>query len=169
MGKSQLYFLRLHRTCKFSATQYQFHLIPPGTQLGVNMYTTTRPISRNPSYSILLAGYSQKSRKSARKKPRKENHVRCIQSVLDRTSKLCQKGNGISRELAKTFWYLEFESPTSGKLDSVGEGYAGNKNGRGRKLEFQVKDQFGSLHDGPYLIFRPRGEIWKELDDPPLF
>jgi hypothetical protein len=32
-----------------------------------------------------------------------------------------------------------------------------------------VKEQFGSLHDSPYLVFRPRGDMWKELDDPPVF
>ena len=66
--------------------------------------------------------------------------------------------------LAKTLWYLDFEMPRdSDKLSHVGEGIEGNTDGRGRKLEFQVKDQFSSVHDGLYLVFHPRGERWMEL------
>jgi cytochrome P450 len=38
--------------------------------------------------------------------------------------------------LVKTFWYLNFERP-SGKLDAVGEGYAGNKHGREGNWSFK--------------------------------
>ncbi|KAK8079375.1 hypothetical protein PG997_007193 [Apiospora hydei] len=53
--------------------------------------------------------------------------------------------------LAKTLWYFDFEA-AAGPLGAVGEG-----RDRGRPGEFCTWDVFNSTHDGPYLVFHPRG------------
>jgi hypothetical protein len=69
----------------------------------------------------------------------------------------------LSMTLAKTLWYLDFERPKENpKADFVGEGTACGPTGAG-KPEFQIKDQFASVHHGPNLVFRLRGDAWKEL------
>lgn len=66
--------------------------------------------------------------------------------------------------IAKTLWYFDFE-PAPGKLGEVGAGKTEGSLGRTRPDEFQLEDIFTSSHDGPYLMFRPRGEFWRELGD----
>lgn len=65
--------------------------------------------------------------------------------------------------LAKTLWYFDFERPQDAKLANVGGGVAGDNNGRGRVEEFQIYGQFIADHSGPYLNFKVRGELWKDL------
>ena len=64
--------------------------------------------------------------------------------------------------LAKTLWYFDFEKP-KGELGKVGAGEVGGEEGRERKDEFQLFDIFVSIHDGPYLSFQPRGNLWREI------
>ncbi|KAI0902840.1 cytochrome P450 [Ustulina deusta] len=59
--------------------------------------------------------------------------------------------------LAKTLWYFDFEAAPS----TLGE--IGAAKGRERAGEFHLEDIFTTRHDGPYLVFRPRGELWKDL------
>lgn len=65
--------------------------------------------------------------------------------------------------MAKTIWYFDFEA-ASGKLGEVGGGCLGSTDGRGHPDEYQLYDSFNGDHDGPYLVFRPRGNFFKELD-----
>ncbi|KAI1390655.1 cytochrome P450 [Hypoxylon trugodes] len=60
--------------------------------------------------------------------------------------------------VAKTLWYFDFE-PAPGKLGQIGGGVSGAKDGRDRLDEYQLFDIFTSRHDGPYLIFRPQGDV----------
>ncbi|KAI0975337.1 cytochrome P450 [Xylaria arbuscula] len=60
--------------------------------------------------------------------------------------------------VAKTLWYFDFDA-APGALANVGA-----TNGSGEQAgEFRLEDIFTTRHDGPYLVFRPRGELWKEL------
>ncbi|KAI1208484.1 cytochrome P450 [Annulohypoxylon truncatum] len=63
-----------------------------------------------------------------------------------------------SLTLAKTLWHLDFEL-APGVLRQVGAGRKGGESGRERPEEFQLFDQFTSAHDGPYLMFKPRGDF----------
>ncbi|KAI1863589.1 hypothetical protein JX265_008806 [Neoarthrinium moseri] len=68
-----------------------------------------------------------------------------------------------SLALAKTLWYFDFK-PASGNLGQVGAGNSGAEIGRERPGEFQLFDTFNSVHDGPYLTFKPRGDfVWRDL------
>ncbi|CAJ2505668.1 Uu.00g130620.m01.CDS01 [Anthostomella pinea] len=71
----------------------------------------------------------------------------------------------LSLVIARMLWYFDFE-PASGSLGEVGGGMAGGPTGRERLGEFQLEDIFTARHDGPYLAFHPRGELWKELESP---
>lgn len=66
--------------------------------------------------------------------------------------------------LAKNVWYFDFERCQDGRLDKIGGGKAGSTIGRGHVDEFQMYDLFTSGHDGPYLMFKPRGDHWKDLE-----
>jgi hypothetical protein len=57
--------------------------------------------------------------------------------------------------VAKTLWYFDFE-PVPG--DQVGAGVPGRTDGRERPGEFQLRDVYSAAHDGPNLMFHPRGK-----------
>ncbi|KAK6082458.1 cytochrome P450 3A31 [Seiridium cupressi] len=60
--------------------------------------------------------------------------------------------------LAKTIWYFDFDA-TAGELGKIGEGTPNTRDGRDKVDEFQIYDIFTARHDGPYLSFRPRGDL----------
>ncbi|KAK7738228.1 hypothetical protein SLS63_002562 [Diaporthe eres] len=64
--------------------------------------------------------------------------------------------------VASTLWYFDFET-APGPAGTAGGGNSGNGIGRQREKEFQLYDGFTASHDGPNLVFRPRGDYWKEL------
>lgn len=66
------------------------------------------------------------------------------------------------RVIASTLWYFDFET-APGPAGAAGGGNSGNRIGRQRENEFQLYDGFTASHDGPNLVFRPRGDYWKEL------
>lgn len=65
--------------------------------------------------------------------------------------------------LAKTLRYFDFEV-APGSLAGAGGGKVGGPPGRTRPHEFQLEDIFTARHNGPYLVFHPRDENWKELE-----
>ncbi|OTB19780.1 hypothetical protein K445DRAFT_150069 [Daldinia sp. EC12] len=65
--------------------------------------------------------------------------------------------------LAKTLWYFDFEAAPD-DLAGIGGGKEGGPSGRTRPGEFQLEDIFTAKHDGPYLVFRSRGEHWKDFE-----
>lgn len=69
----------------------------------------------------------------------------------------------VSLVIAKAVFYFDFK-PAPGAVGRVGEGKPGDANGRDRPDEFQLTDSFTATHQGPNLIFHPRGDYWKELE-----
>ncbi|KAI0537479.1 benzoate 4-monooxygenase cytochrome P450 [Xylaria digitata] len=57
----------------------------------------------------------------------------------------------VSLAMARTLWYFNFEFPSTPQKP------------QDHPSEFQLRDFFTSTHDGPYLIFQPRGDLWREL------
>lgn len=138
------------------------HVIPPGTQVGVNIYS----LHHNSNYFPDPFAF----------KP--ERWLETDEDVLRRMhSAFCPFSLGargcagkamayleMSLVVAKTLWYFDFET-ADGKVGATGGGnpkYRGI--GRGRPGEFQLYDIFSSTHDGPVLAFRKRGEFWRELE-----
>lgn len=60
--------------------------------------------------------------------------------------------------LAKTLWYFDFK-PAPGKLGRIGGGSSEMGAGRNRVDEYQLYDVIAGQHDGPYLVFTPRGDV----------
>ncbi|KAH8897433.1 cytochrome P450 [Thozetella sp. PMI_491] len=65
--------------------------------------------------------------------------------------------------IARTLWYFDFEKMPS-DAGQLGEGWPGRTDGRGRLEEFQLYDSIVVGHDGPNLLFTPRGDYWRELE-----
>ncbi|TVY75605.1 Cytochrome P450 monooxygenase apf7 [Lachnellula suecica] len=69
-----------------------------------------------------------------------------------------------SLTVAKTLWYFDFET-APGELGKVGGGTPGTKDGREKVDEYQLYDTFTADHDGPNLVFRPRANFWRKLEE----
>lgn len=63
----------------------------------------------------------------------------------------------ISMTLAKALWHFDFRVP-SGYLGRIGAGTEGDRKGRHRPDEFQLREHLTSHHDGPFLEFSLREE-----------
>ncbi|ROW10230.1 hypothetical protein VMCG_01962 [Cytospora schulzeri] len=115
------------------------HVIPRGTLIGVNAYA----LHHNEEKLALdaFSAFSIGARACAGKP------MAYLESSL---------------VLARTLWYFDFE-PAPGGLGAVGGGRMGARDGRVRPGEFQVHDAFTARHDGPYLVFRPRGDLVGEI------
>jgi cytochrome P450 len=130
------------------------HVIPPGTQVGVNIYSLhhneryfPEPFKFLPDRWLdgketmlathdALAPFSIGSRGCAGK----------AMAYLE-----------TSLVLAKTLWYFDFETELHKKESEKASGFTY------RAGEFPIYDLFAANHDGPRLAFRPRGSYCKEL------
>lgn len=68
----------------------------------------------------------------------------------------------IALVLARTLWYTDFQVAPS-ETDGLGAGSLRQKHGGNEVGEYQLYDIFASTHDGPDLVFTPRGDYYKEL------
>ncbi|KAF2964129.1 hypothetical protein GQX73_g9454 [Xylaria multiplex] len=68
-----------------------------------------------------------------------------------------------SLTLARVLWFFDFEV-APGQVESSGAGKPGRTDGRGRPDEFQLDDIFVAAHDGPTLIFNRRDDFWRTLE-----
>jgi cytochrome P450 len=143
------------------------HLIPKGTLFSVSAYAIGHNEEYFPdSYTFkperwLETGTTSSERQVAAKR------MHDAFAVFSTGSRSCA-GKPLaymemSLVLAKTLWYFDFEA-APGKLGETGGGKPGGPPGRERPEEFQLYDIFTSKHDGPYLMFRPRGELYKDLE-----
>ncbi|KAI1272216.1 benzoate 4-monooxygenase cytochrome P450 [Xylaria sp. FL0933] len=135
------------------------HVIPRGTQVGVNIYA----LHHNPEYFPDPFTYnpdrwlspSTKGKPSVGEEPQISDvkyHSAFIPFSLG--ARGCA-GKAlafaeVSLAMARTLWYFDFEFPEKTSKDST-------------QVEFRLLDVFTSSHNGPYLKFIPRGEYWKEL------
>jgi cytochrome P450 len=141
------------------------HTVPAGTWVGVNTYT----IHHNEEYfpdpfafrpERWLADSSDASYKSP--------HMQAAFSPFGVGSRSCA-GKAMaymemSLVIAKTVWYFDFERVRGDRLDRIGEGKKGDRYGRGRVEKYQLYDQFVATHEGPYLRFRPRDGVCRDLE-----
>lgn len=72
----------------------------------------------------------------------------------------------VSLVVAQLVWYFDFEA-APGELGAVGGGTIGDKTGKGNPGEYQIKDSFSSQTDGPWLMFRERGDACRDIDQRP--
>lgn len=136
------------------------HVIPKGVQVGVNLYT----LHHNPEYfpnpyafkpERWLSGDEAEIRRMKEAfAPFQIGYRGCAGKPMAYLE--------ASLVVAKLFWYFDFES-APGEAGLVGGGKVGDQTGRHRPGEFQMYDVFASGHDGPMLLFQPRGNYCEEL------
>jgi hypothetical protein len=136
------------------------HVIPKGVQVGVNIYT----LHHNPEYfpdpyafkpeRWLGGDEAEKHRMKDAFAPFQIGYRGCAGKPMAYLE--------ASLVIAKLLWYFDFES-APGEAGQIGGGKAGDKTGRHRPDEFQMYDVFASGHDGPMLVFNPRGKYWEEF------
>ncbi|ETS86539.1 hypothetical protein PFICI_00367 [Pestalotiopsis fici W106-1] len=138
------------------------HVVPAGTQIGVNAYAIhhTEEYFPNP-YSF------DPERWLASETPEQQlKAMREAFSPFSIGSRACT-GKAMayletSLIMAKAIWHFDFELP-AGPLGKVGGGQPGNSNGRHLPNEYQIHDVLSAAHDGPLLKFRLRGGIEDNL------
>ncbi|KAK2757100.1 hypothetical protein FQN54_005069 [Arachnomyces sp. PD_36] len=145
------------------------HTIPPGTSVAVSIYA----LHHNPSYFPDPYTYSPSRWLDSNPERRK------IMNQAFAPFSLGYRGCGgkamayleLYLVIAKLVFYFDFERAggEEGGVGGGGVGAGGGRNGKGgvvgreRKDEFQLFDSFVSTHVGPKVVFRPRGEVWREL------
>jgi cytochrome P450 len=136
------------------------HVIPPGTMVGLSPYSLLHNEKYFPGPFVF-----QPERHLHGEKGSEGNDMRAF-APFSVGSRSCG-GRAVayleaSLAVAKTLWYFDFER-APGEVGNLGEGGPGLGKGRERKNEFQVYDVVTAQHKGPNLVFKPRGQYWKEL------
>jgi cytochrome P450 len=136
--------------------------IPPVTEVGVNMFA----IHHNEKYfpeAFVFKPERWLPSTTSEDQLKALHEAFCPFSVGDRG---CPKKSMAYLEpslvISKILWHFDFEV-APGKLGEVRGGTPGVKDGRDLPGEYQLYDAFSGLHDGPYLMFHPRGGYFKEL------
>ncbi|GAW13553.1 hypothetical protein ANO14919_029400 [Xylariales sp. No.14919] len=136
------------------------HVIPRGTQVGVSIYS----LHRNENYfsdpDVYLPERWLVEDEAVRSK------MNSAFAAFSSGSRGCA-GKAmayleVSLVVAKTLWYFDFDKAPGG-MGWLGGGSPRNVGRRGKVDEFQLYDTFSSTHEGPNLVFRPRGDHWKEI------
>ncbi|KAI1762951.1 cytochrome P450 [Hypoxylon sp. FL1150] len=133
------------------------HVIPPGTQVGVNTYTLHHTEEYFPSpYEFRPERWFDSELKHMHDafQPFSTGGRSCAGKAMAYTE--------ASLVLAKVVWYFDFER-APGKLGRLGGGGDGLGIGRQRKNEFQLYDVASATHDGPNLVFHVRDGAIDEL------
>ncbi|KJZ75109.1 hypothetical protein HIM_05595 [Hirsutella minnesotensis 3608] len=142
------------------------HNIPRGTQVGVNLYSFFHNEEYFPdSFDFKPDRWLESDFDTAEQKQARDTMRKAFVpfSLGDRSC--AGKAMGMlemSLTLARTLWFFDFETAL-GDPGKAGGGQAGRTDGRGRPHEFQLYDMFVASHDGPNLVFRPRGDFCKAL------
>lgn len=135
------------------------HVVPPGTMVGLSPYSLLHNEKYFPEPFVFRPERHLEGEGSS------GNNMRAF-APFAVGSRSCG-GRAVayleaSLAVAKTLWYFDFES-APGEAGALGEGGPGLGIGRERKNEFQVYDVITAEHKGPNLLFKPRGQYWKEL------
>ncbi|KAJ3568678.1 hypothetical protein NPX13_g6336 [Xylaria arbuscula] len=143
------------------------HAIPPGVQVGVNVYTIHHnpdyfpdPFTYNPDRWIPSKGEEATLHSEDQNTGLKHNPAFMPFSLGSRACAGRSMAYAeVSLAIAKTMWYFDFEFPSeiAQRLPAVNEATGI------QSTEFNLLDVFTSSHNGPYLSFRLRGDYWKDL------
>lgn len=144
------------------------HIIPPGTLVGVGLYS----LMHNPEYFPEPFAFRPErwlDGGAAAEIP-EEKVARAAMRRAFIPFLLGDRGCAgkavayleMSLTVAKTLWYFDFQ-PAPGPAGELGSGRKGAALGRDRPDEYQLYDYFMAEHEGPNLVFSPRGKHWEEL------
>ncbi|ETS78085.1 hypothetical protein PFICI_10147 [Pestalotiopsis fici W106-1] len=136
-------------------------VIPPGTQVGVNLYALhhnedyfPNPFTFNPDR--WLDDTDEKSDTHRAFAPFIIGPRSCAGKAMAYLE--------ISLVIAKTIWYFEFEK-APGPLGDVGQGKNETGAGISQPKEYELFDMFNANHNGPYLVFKRRTDCPDELEN----
>lgn len=146
------------------------HVIPPGTQVGVNLYT----VQHNETYFPEPFAFKPERwlpPENGMSETTDQHNARVAMRSAFVPFSLGERSCAgkamayleMSLTIAKTMWYFDFQK-APGEAGKLGEGWPGRTDGRGRADEFQLYYSMVVDHDGPILIFTPRGDCWKDLE-----
>ena len=145
------------------------HDIPRGTQVAVHLYS----ILHNPEYypePFLFRPERWLEPEPESDSPEKQEQrkiMRRAQANFGFGDRSCPGKSmaymEISIAIARILWYFDFES-APGLEGKLGEGIEGSKDRWTQPDQFQLDDIFVADHDGPNLVFKRRGEYWRELE-----
>ncbi|KAK7967308.1 cytochrome p450 domain-containing protein [Apiospora aurea] len=135
------------------------HVVPPGTQFGVNLYA----LHHNEEY--FPDAFTFKPERWLESDDPGDKQHRAFAPFLVGPRSCAGRAMAyleVSLTMAKTLWYFDFDR-APGALGEVGQGTKRVEKGFANVNEFQILDMFNANHDGPYLVFRPRGHHCAEL------
>lgn len=136
------------------------HIIPPGTKVGVNIYS----LHHNDEYfPEPFAFVPERWLEAETPYPQVSNKIMQDAFAAFLTGPRGCAGKAMayleaSLVMARTLWYFDFEL-APGQPGKAGPSGAGNGRERGRDAEYQLYDVFISIHDGPNLVFKTRGDV----------
>jgi cytochrome P450 len=136
------------------------HVVPPGTHIGVNIYTMHHDERHFPD------SYTYKPERWLESDEATLSNMNKAFAAFSIGPRGCAGKSMAYLEaslvVAKILWYFDFEI-ASGEAGKAGEGKPGATFGRHRPEEFQLWDIFSSTQEGPKLVFTPRENQYKEL------
>ncbi|ETS80811.1 hypothetical protein PFICI_08340 [Pestalotiopsis fici W106-1] len=136
------------------------HAIPPGTQVGVNIYS----LHHNEEYFPDSFKFDPE-RWMPGAQPGRAHHAAFTPFSFG--SRGCAGKSmaylEMSLVLAKTLWYFDFQRASSGAEKIMGDGISGFTHHGGEETEFPMYNLFAAGHDGPVLKFTSRGTWCDEL------
>ncbi|KAI1267562.1 cytochrome P450 [Xylariaceae sp. FL1019] len=142
-------------------------IIPPGVQVGVNMYSLHHNEEYFPDSFVFSPerwcnpGSPQVSETGRSRKNVEQAFVPFLRGTRSCAGK-AMAYHEISLTVAKLLWYFDIES-APGKAGTLGEGEPGRTDGRHRVREYQMEDCNSATHDGPNVVFHPRSEAAVDL------
>ncbi|KAI0475941.1 cytochrome P450 [Xylariaceae sp. FL0804] len=125
------------------------HVIPPGVQVGMNIYALHHNEEYFPdSFSYLPERWLDRNQTTQEAfMPFGLGARSCAGKAM--------ANHEATLVLAKTMWHFDFHS-APGKPGQVGGGSPKLGTGRNREGEFQLYEIIAATHDGPNLVFAPR-------------
>jgi cytochrome P450 len=152
------------------------HLIPPGTQVAVSQFALQHdetyfpePYKFRPERWLILRDTDKGSttdgaHTSQQNRPTAMRRAFAPFSVGDRgCAGKPMAWLEMRLAIAKTLWYFDFER-APGEAGRLGGGQVGGAEGREKVDEFQLYESIVVDHNGPNLVFTPRGEFWRDLE-----
>ncbi|RYP78428.1 hypothetical protein DL771_000613 [Monosporascus sp. 5C6A] len=138
------------------------HVIPRGVQVGLNIYTLHHNEEYFPEpFAFRPERWLESETPAAQLKVMQEAFVPFSIGARTCSGKAMAYAE-TSLVLARALWYFDFEL-APGELGKLGGGNRGLGEGREREDEYQLYDVLSANHDGPNLVFRSRGDLWKDL------
>ncbi|KAK5995094.1 Cytochrome P450 monooxygenase AKT7 [Cladobotryum mycophilum] len=147
------------------------HVIPPGIEVGINMYG----ISHNADYFPNPYAFKPERRLGpndggAPNSPEQDEiraKMRAAQVYFGLGDRGCIGKDMAYMEtslvIARTLWYFDFVV-APGEAGKLGAGKEGSRDPWAKPDQFQLLDILIAEHDGPNLVFKARGEHWRELE-----